>query len=214
MDLSFFYGIKKRFLGHNYVYTSQYYAADVEGPAVRSAPLMAAVIMEYLSPSSVLDVGCGTGALLFEFRRLGCRVQGIEYSDAAISYCRHRNLDVVKAELEKGCLRLSSKFDVAVSFEVAEHLAETSAERYVDLLASAADVVVMTAAHPGQGGVDHVNEQPAEYWVAKFQRRGFVHRLDLPEQWRKKWDSSGEVAGWYSCNLLVFAVGDSGAPQG
>jgi len=50
-------------------------------------------------------------------------------------------------------------FDLAVSMEVAEHLPEQVSEPYIDLLTRLSRVVVFTAARPGLGGSDHVNEQ-------------------------------------------------------
>jgi hypothetical protein len=63
---------------------------------------------------------------------------------------------------------------------------------------------VFTAAHPGQGGTDHVNEQPATYWIAKFAKRGFSSDLDLADRWRKDWEASGQVPEFYSQNLMIF----------
>jgi hypothetical protein len=55
--------------------------------------------------------------------------------------------------------------------------------------------------------MDHVNEQPPSYWIAKFRDRGFTPDLDLAERWKRDWEASGKVAGFYSRNLLVFRRG-------
>jgi SAM-dependent methyltransferase len=91
--------LKTRLLGHDRVYDADYYARTVEGPAARSAPTMAATIVEELRPASVIDVGCGTGALLSELRRRGCDVEGLEHSRAGLAYCRGRALSVRKFDL-------------------------------------------------------------------------------------------------------------------
>ena len=49
---------------HNAIYNAEYYARDVEGPAVESAGPISNSIMSHFRPKSVIDVGCGTGALL------------------------------------------------------------------------------------------------------------------------------------------------------
>ena len=198
------YAIKKRLSGHNYVYSAEYFAKDVEGPATESAPQLSASIVARFNPRSIVDVGCGTGAFLAAMGQRGCKVFGLEYADAAIEFCHRRNLDVRKFDLEGESSAPEQKFDVAVSMEVAEHLPAAVADRYVRLLTSLAPVVVFTAATPGQGGVDHVNEQPREYWIEKFEARG--HRLlaELTEQWKEEWRKSGKVASWYYTNLMVF----------
>lgn len=196
--------LKVRLFGHDRVYDADYYARTVEGPAARSAPEMAATIVEELQPASVIDVGCGTGALLEQLRKRGARVQGLEYSAAGLAYCRGRGLEVRKFDLENDALEAPGVFDVAVSMEVAEHLPARAAERYVDLLAGLAPTIVFTAATPGQGGADHVNEQPHSYWIEKFARRGFVHDEVGSQAWRERWKASGTVQGWYYRNLMLF----------
>ena len=66
-------------------------------------------------------------------------------------------------------------YDLALCIEVAEHLQPEYAETLVDNVTRSARVVFWSAAHPGQGGTCHYNEQPPEYWEALFAARGFVH---------------------------------------
>ena len=198
-------------LGHDATYGSDYYANVIEPPAAGSAGAISQSIVGDLRPRTVVDVGCGTGALLDALRTRGCEVLGLEYSKAAIRYCRQRRLDVVRVDLQESDLKLERTFDVASSMEVGEHLPEASAGRYIALLARLSDTVVFTAAPPGQGGVDHVNEQPKEYWIERFARVGFDHDEDLVAKWSESWRQSGEVVAWYVDNLMVFRR-ESAAP--
>jgi SAM-dependent methyltransferase len=195
---------KARLLGHDWIYDSDYYQREVEGPAARSAGRIANSIFNEFKATRVVDVGCGTGALLEALRDRGCEVFGLEYAEAALRYCRARRLDVAKFDLETNAFSDNRTFDVAVSMEVAEHLPETVADRYVDLLTRLSRVVVFTAAPPGQGGADHVNEQPPSYWITKFRRRGFEHAEDLSQRWRESWKAAGDVESWYYKNLMIF----------
>ena len=129
---------------------------------------------------------------------------GLEYSDAALALCRERNLDVKKFDLEKDHLTTGERFDVAVSMEVAEHPPARMASQYVALLAKLSDVIVFTAAHPGQGGQDHVNEQPPSYWISRFASHGLIHDESTTHAWKHEWRNSGLVSTWYSENLLIF----------
>jgi len=146
---------------HDSVYTQSYYDNDVESAAVQAAPVMAEAIVSTFHPKTVVDVGCGTGALLEEFRNLDCKILGLEYSEAGLSYCMKRKykVPVRKFNVEKDKLNVET-YDIAVSFEVAEHLSPWIANRYVGLLCELSSVVVMSAATPGQSGRDHINEQP------------------------------------------------------
>jgi 2-polyprenyl-3-methyl-5-hydroxy-6-metoxy-1,4-benzoquinol methylase len=192
-----------RLLPHDAVYDADYYANAVEDGAAASAEIMAAAIRREFAPRSVIDVGCGTGALLEAMRTGGVRILGLEYSTAALKRCRARGIDVVRVDLRRETVSITETFDVAVSVEVAEHLPAAAADRYVDLLTRLSNLVVFTAAPPGQGGTDHVNEQPQDYWIAKFGARSFRHVEDLSAQWRQAWKAGG-VAGWYCNNVMVF----------
>ena len=193
----------KRFLPHDVLYDGGYFEG-VDLYARRSASSIAASILKDFSPKSVVDVGCGTGALLFELKQKGCSTYGLEYADAAIRFCRSRGLTVTKLDLENDDFVPEKKFDVAISTEVAEHLPESVADRYLRLLSSLSDQVVFTAAPPGQGGEDHVNEQPPEYWIAKFNALGFQHDRELSGRWQQNWKENGQVAQWYWDNLMIF----------
>lgn len=193
-----------KLLSHDAMYDRAYYERTVEGPAAQSAATMAASIVTEFRPKSVVDVGCGTGALLAALRACGCEVSGLEYSEAGIEFCRSRKLDVRKFDIENDALDARRSVDVVCSMEVAEHLPERVAERFVDLLVSFAPIVVFTAARPGQGGSDHVNEQPPEYWIAKFASRGLRHDPVTTERIAQDWRASGAVASWYWENLMIF----------
>jgi SAM-dependent methyltransferase len=188
---------------HDSIYDEKYFKTEVEGPAVASASAMARTIIEHFHPHSVVDIGCGTGALLVAFREFGCSVSGLEYAEAALRYCRERNLDVRKFDIERQALKKAACSDLAVSFEVAEHLPEKKADQFVNLLCSLAPVVVCSAAKPGQGGLDHVNCQPRSYWIKKFERRGYLFDSVAADKLRAEWHAQG-VAGYYHENVMAF----------
>ena len=74
----------RHLISHDAIYDSRYYATDVEGPAASSAPDISRSITSDLQPHTVVDVGCGTGALLEVLKENGCQVFGLEYSEAAL----------------------------------------------------------------------------------------------------------------------------------
>src|SRR5512140_3832706 len=174
-----------RSLPYDAVYGADYYSVAVEGAAASSAIAIADTISRDLRPRSVVDVGCGTGAILQAVLSTGCSGIGLDYSDAALALCRQRQLAVRKTDIARQKAEGAGRFDLAMSFEVAEHLPSAFAESYVDLLTGIADTVVVTAAPPGQGGTDHLNEQPREYWLEKFEQRGFLENVELTHRWRR-----------------------------
>ena len=193
----------QRHAKHDEVYDRSYYEETVEPSILRSAPIMARSVLEVFGPKSVVDVGCGTGALLAALRDIGIPGIGLEYSKAALGMARSKGLEVGSIDLERPLQHLPvHRADLVVSTEVAEHLPEPFAETYVDYLCQTADTTLITAAIPGQGGTDHVNEQPNEYWVGMFAARGFAY-LGCRRDGRGEWAAAG-VADFYAKNLLIF----------
>jgi SAM-dependent methyltransferase len=203
--------MKTRFGSHDEVYNQEYFAGNIEGPAAQVAPILAELVTNEFRPKRVIDVGCGTGAILEALSKLGCTCVGLEYADAGLQMCKARNLDARKFDLEKDVWASEGgSFDVVVSTEVAEHLPERIADRYVDQLVSLGPRIVFTAATPGQGGADHVNEQPHEYWIAKFEARGLRYQADMAARWRTELKAR-QAAPWYSGNLMIFDKPSNGA---
>jgi hypothetical protein len=164
---------------------------------------MADSIANDLAPRNALDVGCGTGALVEALREREIDASGLEYSDAALAICGERQLPVQKFDIIRQQLpRNLRPVDVVLSFEVAEHLPVRCANRFLDLLASASDTVVLSAATPGQGGTDHVNEQPHEYWIDKMARRGYDIDWNITRRWRSEW--SEHTANLHHDNVMLF----------
>jgi cyclopropane fatty-acyl-phospholipid synthase-like methyltransferase len=126
---------------------------------------------------------------------------GLEYSEAALEFCRVRKLDVKQFDIASDKAPPGT-YDLVTSFEVAEHLAPWHANRYLRLLCAMSGNIVMSAAVPRQGGTDHVNEQPHSYWIKKFHNCCYAYDEVQAQKFRKEWD--GKTASWYSQNVMVF----------
>lgn len=66
---------------------------------------------------TILDAGCGTGAMVSALNKYG-QVYGIDNSSLAVSFCRKRNLkNISKASVEKIPFK-DRRFDLVTSFDV------------------------------------------------------------------------------------------------
>jgi SAM-dependent methyltransferase len=152
------------------VYTDEFFTrVDAESRPLYD--LLVDSLAKIWAPRTVLDVGCGSGYILDRFAQRGVEVRGIEGSRAAIRMAASRGR-IVRANLERGVPRLG-RFDLCLCLEVGEHLRARAADGLVDGLTSSSDVVLFTAAHPGQPGRAHLNTQPKRYWQALFAGHGF-----------------------------------------
>ena len=115
-------------------------------------------------------------------------------------------MDVTRFDLRYDVLPKDFKADVVVSTEVAEHLPENCADRFVNILCTIADNVVITAAESAVtyfGDNTHLNEQPKEYWICKFADSGFRYRKDITTRWSTAWKKCG-LKRWFIQHLMVF----------
>ena len=97
-------------------------------------------------------------------------------------------------------LKLGRRFDLCLCLEVAEHLPEECAKDFVTSLTSLASIVAFSAAVPGQGGINHINEHWQSYWIGLLQRHGFrASDCIRPRIW-----GNPKVAWWYAQNMLLF----------
>jgi SAM-dependent methyltransferase len=168
--------------------------------SLASARIYLAHLWKLYQPSSVVDVGCGRGMWLKAAGELGAtRLLGLDGP-------WNRQDLMVDPAIEFQAVDLNKRFavdkcDLALSLEVAEHLEESSARDFVASITSAADVVVFGAAYTGQGGTNHINEQPASYWAKLFAEEGLrAHDVFRPALW-----SDGRIPFWYRQNTFLYS---------
>lgn len=169
-----------------------------------SASAVLPVVFELVGkPGSILDVGCGVGAWLRAASELevddifGIDGDWVDPAALLIPKDQFKQFDLSQA------FTLGRRFDLAMSLEVGEHLPPPSASRFVESLTQCSDVVLFSAAMPGQKGSDHVNEQWPDYWDRLFESYGFV-RLDAirPQIWRNP-----SIDWWYRQNTFIYMSG-------
>lgn len=187
---------------HDEIYDQEYFQF-VDQTTEQSADVIAHSIVQSFHPSSVVDVGCGTGVLLDRLQTYGVKVKGLEYAQAALDFCQRRHLEVIKFDLETDRLPAIGKADLVVSMEVGHQLQEASADRYVDLLCQIADLVIFSSETPGTKDRYPRNAKPHHYWIEKFGQRDYRFDDALSLQWRKEWQAK-DTAPWFYRNLMLF----------
>jgi SAM-dependent methyltransferase len=177
------------------------------GGSRRSAEIVLKLVFkEFGNMRSVIDVGCGVGAWLAVCRELGCTsTVGIDrHIEDAAKLCIGSS-DFIRANLEER-IKIEKRFDLCVSLGVAEHLSRSRAATFVEDLCTLSDIVLFSAAVPGEGGVNHtgqshINQQWHSFWVRLFERNGYAC-FDLIR--KRVWHDS-RVDWRFAQNIYVFA---------
>lgn len=187
----------------------------------RSALHVLPIAFQYTSnPNpSIVDIGCGDGHWLMAAKdhhhNLCLRLLGVDRKPShnmtqltyrGISYC-HMDLNVDTT------LNVNPLFDLCICLEVAEHLQPHRALPLIELLTSLSNVVLFSAAPPGQGpvavpGIDdnnpgvHHNEQPHDYWTRLFLKQSYTQvditpALNTPHMLEN-------VDPWYRDNATIY----------
>lgn len=180
-------------------YNSEFYRTNA-GASQRSASAILGALLEIHPAHSLLDVGCGIGT----WGRAASDLGVTHYTGVDGDYVRRDQLlmppeDFVAHDLHQP-LRLGRSYDLGICIEVAEHLPPAAGAGLVQSLCAHAPVVLFSAAIPGQGGVDHVNEQWQSHWAAIFAGQGYdAYDCVRPRVWDRD-----DVAEYYRQNALVY----------
>lgn len=140
----------------------------------QAAKAIVPLILQYIQPKSIIHIGCGVGAWLAEFRLKGISdIRGIDNRCLSSELLQIPNECYIKHDLTDYASTVNRKYDLALSLEVAQCIEPQKADDYIKSLTRVSNVVIFSAAIPYQGGVNHINENWMEYWVALFQKYEF-----------------------------------------
>lgn len=173
--------------------------------AIEAAPkFVTAITAAFPNVKTVADVGCGTGVFSLRFKEAGLKATACEYSPRGRRWARDQGVDCHEFDVSKDDSGMpGAPYDLAFSLEVAEHVPAALAQQFVNYLTGSSPLVVFTAAFPGQGGIGHINEQPQEYWISKFESRGFDHDRETSVSLARHLKSLG-APHYHSTNMMVF----------
>ncbi len=187
-------------------YSAAFFDAQAAG-SLASARIVLAALFEAVPVASVVDVGCGVGPWLRAALDLGAaRVLGLDgaYVDRTrlmVDPANFRACDLAADNVTEAISADAAEFDLVVSVEVAEHLPPARAPSFVAELCALGELILFSAAVPGQGGTDHVNEQWPAYWAGLFDDAGYTCFDGLRPL---LWNEPG-CEWWYLQNVLLFA---------
>src|SRR5271165_995678 len=165
-----------------------------------AATILFNILDRLLRIDSLLDLGCGIGTWMeAALIKPGREIVGIDLETFAPNELLVPASAIINATLDQP-IDLHRRFDIVLCLETAEHIEPEGAAAVVSNCVRHSDVILFSAAIPGQGGLHHVNEQPPEYWQRLFDQAGY-DVLDIIRP--LIWYHTG-IPAWYRQNMLLF----------
>lgn len=162
-------------------------------------------------PGSMLDVGCGLGEAVKIAHTLHIEAYGVdqlvdeEYTEH-YDYFFHHDL---RTPFSLGQVAGISVVDLILCWEVGEHIPSENIGVFCDTLCShlkraSNSILCFTAAHPGQGGTEHLSTRPALFWREEFHFRGLNFMPEKTATLALLWSNIGSPKYWLPANLQLF----------
>lgn len=181
------------------LYSKKFYD-NTEPGSRRSAELILPLLYKYYKPESVLDFGCGLGGWLAVAGSLGSKkLVGLDGEWVLKENFVCDKIEFVTVNLEAD-IDIKEKYDLCICVEVAEHLSEKVAKKFINTLCKSSDVILFSAATKLQEGENHINCQWQSYWIGLFDNNNYrCFDYVRPQLW-----NDYRVDWWYTQNIFLF----------
>jgi hypothetical protein len=185
---------------------SRDFHTSIENDEYPQAVRLAEYISQYLHPSKFIDFGCSTGLYLREIKNKIPTILsiGYEFSEPAVSHALCS--DVIQFDL-------TNKLDIekvpntlGLCLEVLEHIADEHWHPVLENLTQNCDMILFSAAVPGQGGTGHINCRHKIDWIRRFHSLGWVIDLDRTKHMLEHM-KNGYHMGWFAWNAMILVPG-------
>ena len=192
----------KAMMGRN-LYDKHWFSSQISDSSSSAAAAVPEILRLAPEAKSVVDVGCGAGTWLEQFKLLNPaieRIYGYDGGTPDASQMRIPAESYQRIDLsEPPAPGSSGRYDLALSLEVAEHLPAEASARFVQFLTGLSDLIVFSAALPGQGGGGHINERMPSYWIGLFEAQGY----ECSDVLRARLWNDQRIMSYYRQNMLV-----------
>jgi cyclopropane fatty-acyl-phospholipid synthase-like methyltransferase len=134
-------------------------------------------IVGAVNPRTVLDVGSARGLLVQALASKNVDAVGIDISAHAVQTAHEDVRD--RLRVESATEPLGGPYDLVTCIEVLEHMAPSDAQKAIDSITAATDLVLFSSSPADHDEPTHINTRPTAQWAAWFAERGFFRRTDV-----------------------------------
>lgn len=147
-----------------------------------------------LNPKNLLDVGCGTGLMVFYLRKLRVDAYGVEISDYALSKV---NPKIKKFIFQGDILEIpfeDNKFEVVTTANVLEHIARNNLKRALSECNRVSNKLLLHKIYTKENG-----------WIAKYHKDDLSHISVFTKKW---WQSFLKKLGYQKAQIFYPCLPD------
>lgn len=190
------------------MYTTAFHAS-IEDEETPQAVRLAEYIDTYVDPDTLYDFGCSTGIYVREMkaRRPAIRAHGYEFSQDAIDNAVIPDSIIHRVNLtESECIDIETRVGnntLGICLEVLEHIEDAKWPIVLGNIIRNCNILIFSAALPGQGGTGHINCRPRIDWIRRFAELGWVVDLDATQH-LVNFMRGGVHMGWFVNNAIVL----------
>ena len=151
-------------------------------------------------PKKAADLGCGIGKYCSVLKAYGWPiVHGYEGAPDIKEIAVYD--DIMVTDLSKRRW-VDIDYDFVLCLEVGEHIPKEHEQVFIDNVCEFTHKdLVLSWALPGFGGKGHFNEQPNEYVISEFTKRGLVFDEETSNDLRKC-----TFLKWFEHTIMVFSL--------
>jgi SAM-dependent methyltransferase len=174
---------------------------STKGPHV-SSKYLAELIFNRFHPKRCIDLGCGTMSFVNRLSELGVRAYGVDGSEFNSRFAE--GAKYIAHDLSKS-FHLDKKFDLVTSWDVFEHIPESSEKVLVDTVKRLSSKWVLLSIDSSEWGRYHVNCKPKGYWRQLFVLAGFTFEKKVTKELCEAILADERItSNWYGRHLSVF----------
>ena len=182
------------------LYDSEFYIEQSPG-SIKSAKKIVPFLLQIMpNINSVVDIGCGVGGWLNEWKQNGKTILGMDGNKLSEKEKKILDSEYLLQNLETPLPVPKQKYSLCMSLEVAEHLPFKRAASFVRDLCLYSNAILFSSAIPGQTGVNHINEQWPQFWADLFINNNY----NVYDCFREQFWNDDDVAWWYAQNMFLY----------